>query len=278
MDLLKKTVNLLRFYNILPKKSLGQNFVVTSDLLQKMISHASINREDVVLEIGAGLGFLTSLLAHKCKGVIAVELDNKLNTILKNKIRCFPNVNLIEGDILRVSVPYFNKVVSTPPYSISAPILFWLLERKFDCAVLTFQKEFTDRLVASIGSKEYGRMTVSIYYFAEVELLDNAPKNMFYPIPDVDSMVVRLKPRKPPFFVKDRETFFELLQTLFTQRNRKIRNAIIPFLRRKGMKRRKVKDLVDSLPFHDKRVRKLAPEDFGFLSNEIAQIKCRGDC
>lgn len=244
---------------------------MNADLLQRMIAYASVTEDDVVLEVGAGLGFLTQLLSNECKRVIAVEVDPKLITILREQIHDLQNVDLIEGDILKVSVPPFDKVVSTPPYSISSPFLFWLLERKFDCAVLTFQKEFAERLAASVGSKDYGRLTVTTYYRAEAELLDYVPREMFYPPPDVDSMVVRLKPREPPFHVEDEETFLELVRTLFTQRNKKVRNAIIPFLHKLGIKRENAVGLADSLLFHDNRVRGLAPEDFGILANEIVR-------
>ncbi|MGQ9460032.1 MAG: 16S rRNA (adenine(1518)-N(6)/adenine(1519)-N(6))-dimethyltransferase RsmA [Candidatus Bathyarchaeaceae archaeon] len=271
MNLLRRARHLLRLYNFLPKKRLGQNFAVDTNLLQRMISYASITGDDVVLEVGAGLGFLTALLSRECRRVIAVEVDPKLVKILREQLYGLQNVDLIEGDILGLSVPPFNKVVSTPPYSISSPLLFWLLERKFECAVLTFQKEFAERLAASVGSKEYGRLTVTTYYRAEVELLDHVPRNMFYPPPDVDSTVVCLKPREPPFQVEDEETFLELVQTLFTQRNKKVRNAILPFLHKRGIKGGNALGLADSLPFHDKRVRGLAPEDFGVLANEIVR-------
>jgi len=276
MSFLQRAKRFLRLYKFLPKKRLGQNFVVNADLLQKMISYAAVTKDDIVLEAGAGLGFLTQFLSHKCKRVIAVEVDPKLIKIVREQFHDLQNVDLIEGDILKVSVPPFNKVVSTPPYSISSPLLFWLLERKFDCAVLTFQKEFAERLAASVGSKDYSRLTVTTYYRAEAELLDYVPREMFYPPPDVDSMVVRLKPRKPPFQVDDEETFLELVQTLFTQRNKKVRNAIIPFLHKRGVKRENALGLADSFPFHDKRVRGLAPEDFGILTNEIVRKPLHG--
>jgi len=251
--------------------------MINHAILQRMISYASVNRQDTVLEVGAGLGFLTRLLSPTCKSVIAVEVDPKLAKILRSELHDLGNVNLVEGDVLSVSVPEFNKVVSTPPYSISSPLLFWLLERRFDCAVLTFQKEFAERLTAPVGSKDYGRLTVGTYYRAEAELLDSVPRSMFYPPPDVDSAVVRLKPReKPPFSVKDEETFFKLVQTLFTQRNKKVRNAIIPFLRGR-VRKEDMASLADSLLFHDKRVRELAPEDFGTLANEIVFRQLLGD-
>jgi len=232
-----------------------------------MISYASVNKDDIVLEVGAGLGFLTQLLSPACKKVIAVEIDLKLIKILRSELCNLDNVDIIVGDVLNISVPQFNKVVSTPPYSISSPLLFWLLERKFDCAVLTFQKELAERLTASVGTKDYGRLTVNTYYRAETELLDYVSRDLFYPSPNVDSMVVRLRPReKPPFSVKDEELFFQLVRALFNQRNKKVRNAVIPFLRQ-WVRKENVMKMADSLLFHDKRVRELAPEDFGVLTN-----------
>lgn len=245
--------------------------MIDTATLQRMVSYASVNKEDIVLEVGAGLGFLTELLSQQCKRVIAVEIDPQLIKVLEDQLHSLSNVELIHGDVLKVPVPLFNKVVSTPPYSISSPLLFWLLERKFDCAVLTFQREFAERLNTPVGSSDYSRLTVNTYYRAEVELLDRVPQEMFFPSPDVDSRIVHLKPReKPPFPVQDEKTFRELVRVLFTQRNRKLRNAILPFLYSRGVPKKKAKQLADSLIFHDKRVRKLAPEDFGMLSNALA--------
>ena len=270
-NLLKRAKHLLRLYGFFPKKHLGQHFVVNSDILQRLVSHASLTEDDVVLEVGAGLGFLTKLLSSKCKKVVAVEVDPNIMRILGEQLRGLQNVDLIEGDILKVSLPPFSKVVSAPPYSLSSPLLFRLLERKFDWAVLIFQKEFAERLAASVGSKDYGRLTVTIYYRADVELLDYVPRTMFYPPPDVDSMMVRLKPRDPPFHVDDEEMFFELVRTLFTQRNRKVRNGLIPFLRQREITGKEAVELADSMVYSAKRVRELAPEDFGILANELLQ-------
>jgi len=273
MALFQRARRLLRLYGVFPKKRLGQNFVIDHALLERMIFHASVNKDDIVLEVGAGLGFLTQLLSLACKKVIAVEIDSKLIKILRSELRNLDNVDIIAGDVLNISVPQFNKMVSTPPYSISSPLLFWLLKRKFDCAVLTFQKEFAERLTASVGTKDYGRLTVNTYYRAEAELLDYVSRNLFYPSPDVDSMVVRLRPReKPPFSVEDEELFFQLVRALFSQRNKKVRNAVIPFLRQ-WVEKENVMKMADSLLFHDKRVRELAPEDFGALTNDFVRKK-----
>ena len=269
INLLQRAKHLLRLYSLFPKKRLGQHFTVNSDMLQRLVSHASITTDDIVLEVGAGLGFLTQLLSSKCKKVISVEVDPKIVRILRKQLHSLQNVDLIEGDILTVSLPPFNKVVSAPPYSISSPLLFRLLERKFDWAVLILQKEFAERLAASVGSKDYGRLTVTIYYRADVELLDYVPRTMFYPPPDVDSMMVRLKPRGSPFQVDDEDTFFELVRTLFTQRNKKVRNGLISFLRKREITGKEAVELADSTVYSAKRVRELAPEDFGILTNEL---------
>lgn len=265
--------SLLRQYDIRPKKSLGQNFAVDSRFLKRMTSYANVREDDVVLEVGAGLGFLTELIAKICKKVIAVEVDRKLVKALKERLNRLKleNVELIEGDILKVQVPSFDKVVSTPPYSISSPLLFWLFDRPFKCAVLTFQREFAERLNAPIGSDCYSRLTVMTYYKAEVELLDFIPREAFYPPPDVDSIIVRLRPRgTPPFYVKDEGAFNELVQFLFTQRNKKVRSVIVQFLmRRMDLRKDNALKLAESLPYEDKRVRELAPEDFGALINAL---------
>jgi 16S rRNA (adenine1518-N6/adenine1519-N6)-dimethyltransferase len=268
-NLLQRAKHLLRLYGFSPKKRLGQNFTVNSEILQRLVSHASLTKDDVVLEVGAGFGFLTPLLSGACKKVIAVEVDHTLVNFLRKQLHSLQNVELIEGDILNVSLPPFNKVVSAPPYSISSPLLFRLLENKFDSAVLILQKEFAERLAASVGSKDYGRLTVTIYYRADVELLGFVPRTMFYPPPDVDSMMVRLKPRAAPFHVDNEETFFELVRTLFTQRNKKVRNGLIPFLRKRELSKEDAVELADSMVYSAKRVRELAPEDFGILTNML---------
>ncbi|PVX27400.1 MAG: ribosomal RNA small subunit methyltransferase A [Candidatus Bathyarchaeum sp.] len=239
-------------------------------MLQRLVSHASLTEDDVVLEVGPGFGFLTQFIAGKCKKVIAVEVDPQLVSFLRTQHN-LQNVDLIEGDILKVTLPSFNKVVSAPPYSISSPLIFRLLEQQFDWAVLILQKEFAERLAASVGTKDYGRLTVNVYYRADVELLDVVPRTMFYPPPDVDSMMVRLTPRAPPFPVDDEKTFFELVRTLFTQRNKKVRNGLISFLHQHKITGKEAVELADSTIYSKKRVRELAPEDFGILANELSR-------
>jgi len=273
MSLLKRTKFLLRKYRIFPKKPLGQNFTVEPSIFQRMINYASLDLNDVVLDIGAGLGFLTRFLANKCKSVLAVESDARLVKVLREQLKDLPNARIIKGDVLKVQIPHFNKAVSIPPYRISSRLLLWLFNKNFDCAVLIFQKEFANRLVASVGSEDYGWLTVVAYHYVEVELLDDIPRWMFYPPPEVDSVIVRLKPKKPPpFTLKNEALFKQLVQSLFTRRNRKVRNAVSLFMKgTHAITAGNTIKIVDSLPFRDKRVRELAPEDFGALANALAE-------
>jgi 16S rRNA (adenine1518-N6/adenine1519-N6)-dimethyltransferase len=271
MSLLEKTKFLLRRHRIFPNKRLGQNFMIESLILQNTVSYASLGQDDEVLDIGAGLGFLTQSLAAKCKRVLAVESDAKLVNILYEQLRNLSNIEIIHGDVLQTPIPRFNKVVSVPPYSISSPLLLWLFSQKFDCAIFIFQKEFVDRLIAPVGSEHYGWLAVVSYYYVEIEPFDDVPRWMFYPQPEVDSIIVRLKPKRlHPFTLKNEALFRQFAQSLFTRRNRKVRNAIESFVQstRTSNVEYALK-IVESFPFRDKRVRELAPEDFGALFNGI---------
>jgi 16S rRNA (adenine1518-N6/adenine1519-N6)-dimethyltransferase len=248
---------------------MGQNFMVDASVFESMSEYASVGKTDTVLDIGAGLGFLTQFLAERCRKVLAVEADSRLATVLSERLCKLTNVELIRGSILKVQLSPFNKVVSIPPYQISSRLLLWLFDRGFDCAVTILQEEFAEHLIAEIGSEGYGWLTVLAYYHAEAELLDSVPKSSFHPQPEVDSIIVRLRPRKqPPFSVNRVVLFRQMLQSLFTQRNRKVRSAILPFLKGiRGIEKKNAVGLADSVRFRDKRIRELAPEDFGELVN-----------
>jgi 16S rRNA (adenine1518-N6/adenine1519-N6)-dimethyltransferase len=247
--------------------------MVDSSILQNMVDYASLDQDDVVLDIGAGLGFLTRFLSNKCKRVLAVESDAGLVKGLREELKDLHKVKIVEGDVFKVHIARFNKVVSIPPYHISSPLLLWLFRQKFDCAVLILQKEFANRLIASVRSEDYGWLAVVAYYYVEVEVLDNVPKWMFFPQPKVDSVVVRLKPKKlRPFALKSEALFKQLAQSLFTHRNRKVRNAVLPFIKGTFAARAEsAVKMVESLSFHNKRVRELAPEDFGALLNALVE-------
>lgn len=244
--------------------------MVDSSIFQLLANYCSLTSKDVVLDIGAGLGFLTRFLAGVCGGVLAVESDRRLVKVLQEQLKDLSNVKIIWGDVLKAELPYFNKVVSIPPYHISSPLLLWLFNKDFDCAVFIFQREFANRLSASVESGDYGWLAVVAYYFVDVEIFDYVPRWMFYPQPEVDSVIVRLKPKKPkPFDLRDKEFFIRLTQSLFAHHNRKVRNAILPFLKGLCYEVDDAVKKIENLPFYNKRVRELAPEDFGVLANAL---------
>ena len=272
MSLLEKAKSLLRRHRIVPNRLMGQNFMVEPSVFESLDKHASLGQNDVVLDIGAGLGFLTRFLASRCQTVLAVEADSKLVGVLREQLEEFSTIEIFKGNVLKAQLPAFNKIVSIPPYQISSHLLQWLFKKHLDCAVLVLQKEFANRLVSPIGSEDYGWLTVLAHYHVGVEFFDEVPKWMFYPQPKVDSVIVRLKPKEtPPFKLKDEDTFIQMVRSLFTQRNRKVRNAILPFL--KGIRHTTAEEalkLAETVPFYDKRPRELAPEDFGALANALS--------
>lgn len=277
MGLLEETKRILRAYGIRPRRRLGQNFLVDEGILNRMISYASVCNDDIVLEVGSGLGFLTERLAEVAGQVIAVEIDPKLVKVLAHRLKRYGNVRILCGDILKIPIPAFDKVVSVPPYSISSPLLFWLIKRSFKCAVLLFQEEFGRRMTAQPGTRDYGRLTVAVYYHADVELLDLVPKELFWPPPKVNSVIVRLRPRRAPFHVDDYEAFSNFIRAVFTQKNKKLRNAVTLFLTSvQDLRGEEAIRLADTMPFHDRRVRELAPEElalaFNYLREKIREL------
>lgn len=244
------------------KVKLGQNFLVDKRVAERQLSYANISKKDTVLEIGPGNGILTQLLAEKAKKVIAIEIDKILYDKLKNTLPA--NVELLNKDALKIdykAISNFNKIVSNLPYNISSPITFKILDYDFydfDLAVLIYQKEFAERLVAKPGTKDYSRLTVNVYYKAKCELLENISKTSFSPQPKVDSSIIRLLKRdKPPFNVVSEDFFYFLTKKLFSHRRKKIRNILKDFLEVNFTK----------TPYLDCRVEELTPEQIGKLCN-----------
>ena len=247
------------------KQSLGQIFLIDKKVAEREINYANIIHDDVVLEIGPGQGILTKLLAEKAKKVIAIEIDESLVNNLRRSMS--DNVELIHGNALKVdfeTLPKFNKIVSNLPFQISSPITFKFLDYGFNLAVLIYQKEFADRMIANVGSKNYSRLSVGVYYKARCELLETIPKTCFEPQPKVDSCIIRLIPRKhPPFSVIDEIFFLDLTKNLFNHRRKKIKNIL------SGLYTIQSKDV----PYLDKRVENLTPEQIGELSNIIFKLQ-----
>ncbi len=271
--ILEEVKSLLHEHQIVPNKLLGQNFMVDFSIFPILSDYSGLSDKDTVLDVGAGFGLLTRFLAAKCKSVLAVEKDRRIVQVLRERVKDLKNVIVIEGDVLKTEIPFFNKVISIPPYYLSSQLVVWLLTQHFNSAVLIVQKEFAQRLVAPVGNEGYGWLTVVSFQRAEVELLDAIPKWMFYPEPEVDSIVIRLKPwLSMPFSVKNQAFFLRLTKWLFTQRNKKLINALSPFIRSElKIDKAEAEKMFFAFPFKDTRVRELAPKTFGEIADALIE-------
>jgi 16S rRNA (adenine1518-N6/adenine1519-N6)-dimethyltransferase len=262
-------LTLLKERGIRLSKRSGQHLVMDPTVLERMVEYAELSRDDTVLEIGAGLGNLTELLAARAGKVRAIEKDKRLLDLAMEKLRNQANIKLILGDALKVSLPDFQKVVANIPYSISSDLTFKLLEKRFRLAVLMYQKEFAERLVAKPGSENYGRLTVNVYYRATAELLDDVPPEAFFPQPEITSTIVRIRPRGPPFNVENERVFSSLTRALFQHRRQRVRNALLHSFEEvfpiKGLKKDKRRALVD----------KALPKELS-LNHQICSTPTRG--
>ncbi|MBI2085559.1 MAG: ribosomal RNA small subunit methyltransferase A [Candidatus Aenigmarchaeota archaeon] len=220
---------LLSSINAKPAKKLSQNFLVDENFIESEVKFANLCREDVVLDIGAGFGFLTEKLSKHAGEVIAVELDKKLVNYLKARFQSTKNVKIVEGDIIDlVEKLNFNKIVANIPYELSSQITFSLLKKNFDIAVICYQKEFAQRMAAKPGTKDYSRLSVMTDYFADASILMDVPRKSFYPQPKVDSAIVSLKLKEEkPYDVVDEEFFFKITALLFQHKKQTVRNALV---------------------------------------------------
>jgi 16S rRNA (adenine1518-N6/adenine1519-N6)-dimethyltransferase len=262
---------LLRQHKISPSKVLGQNFLIEPMLYPKLCTYAALGESDVVLDVGAGFGFLAQYLSDKCKEVIAVEKDMQIAALLRERVKNLRNIKVIEGDVLKAVLPSFNKIIALPPYYLSSQLVTWILDRKVNCAVLVVQKEFAQRLVAQTGGEDYGWLTVVTALKAEAQLLDRVPKEMFHPPPEVDSVILSLRAYDAkPLEIKDEVFFVRLTKWLFTERNKKLFKALTPFLKSNlKLDKQAAEKLAQNQLHHDKRVRELSPKDFGEIANAL---------
>lgn len=226
------------------QKSLGQNFLIDGNIVNKIAGSAELDRDDVVLEIGAGIGTLTSALAERAGKVIVIEIDRNLQPILAETLADFDNVEIVIGNALktdfdqivrektgdqygRAAKPY--KLTANLPYYITTPLIMHALENHFNIstAVFMIQKEVAERITALPGGKDYGALTIGVNYFSEPQLVLRVPKMVFMPQPEVESAVLRLKVREnPPVHVEDEQLFFKVVKAAFGQRRKTLLNAI----------------------------------------------------
>ena len=252
------TDRLIAETGIVPKKSKGQNFLIDGRVADRHISYAGIREGDRVLEVGPGLGILTERMVDLPCDLTCIELDDILAEYITETFG--DRLTLIHGDAVKVRFPEFDVFVSNLPYSVSTPIIFKLLDHDFRTAVVMVQKEFADRMVADVGSPDYSRLTVNLFYRADCEIMETVPASRFNPRPKVDSALVRITPRKAPFDVIDEKLFFKVTEITFNHRRKKIGTSL------------KSAGLVKpgwNIPYLDERVENLRPAEIAEIADAI---------
>ena len=252
-----------------PLKRLGQNFLANKHIASRIVSTAELSLSDTVLEPGAGYGSLTRLLEKHAGRVLAVEKDRRLAWHLRKEFENSPAVSIIEGDVLKIPLPAFNKVVGTPPYALSSKVILFLSRRKFELASLVFQKEFGGRLLAEAGTAEYGRLSIAAQRFLTITPVMNIPAAAFRPRPKVDSILLRISPHDVNTAVNE-ELFEEMVRGLFNQRRRVVRSSFLHFLLKKMSKEMARKSL-DAMTLPDKRVFQLTIADLEALCQQFSK-------
>lgn len=234
----KNTIEIIQKYGFNFQKKFGQNFLIDTHVLDKIIEESGITKDDCVLEIGPGIGTMTQYLCENAREVIAVEIDKALIPILEDTLSEYDNVTVINDDILKVDVQKIVdeknggrpiKVVANLPYYITTPIIMGLFESHLPLKSITImvQKEVADRMQVGPGTKDYGALSLAVQYYAKPEIVANVPPNCFMPRPNVGSAVIRLtKYEEPPVYVENEEFMFSLIRATFNQRRKTLVNAI----------------------------------------------------
>ena len=228
------TIDIIKKYNFAFQKRFGQNFLIDGHVVEKIISSADITRDDIVLEIGPGIGTMTQYLAEAAGQVYAVEIDKNLPVILEETLADYDNVTVINDDILKVDIAKLTegkpiKVVANLPYYITTPIIMGLFEKHIPATSITVmvQKEVAQRMQAAPGSKDYGALSLAVQYYAVPYIVANVPPNCFMPRPNVGSAVIRLTCYdKPPVEVRNETLMFKLIRAAFNQRRKTLQNAL----------------------------------------------------
>ena len=278
-------MSVLNKYNFSFSKSLGQNFLIDQNILNKIVSGSGINENTNVLEVGPGAGTLTRELCLKAKKVTAVEIDKALIPILNDVMSDFDNFNLINSDILELNINELIKnefdnesftVVANLPYYITTPIIMNLLESELpvNSMTLMIQKEVAARILAEPGTKDYGALSVAVQFYAEPGIICSASPHCFTPQPKVTSTVVNLKLYdKPKYDVKNKEQFFKIVKSIFSQRRKTLVNSLsgCPYL---DLSKDKIIDVLKQMELNEKvRGEKLNIEQIAELSNIIYETQ-----
>lgn len=281
----QNTIAVLQKYHFNFQKKFGQNFLIDTHVLDKIIRAAEITKDDFVLEIGPGIGTMTQYLAQAAREVVAVEIDKALIPILQDTLSGFPNAEVIQDDILKVDIAELAaernggrpiKVVANLPYYITTPIIMSLFEHDVPLALVTVmvQKEVAERMQAGPGSKDYGALSLAVQYYADPYIVANVPPNCFMPRPNVGSAVIRLtRPKVPPVQVEDEKLMFQMIRASFNQRRKTLVNGLNHSPEMTLTKEQITKAVEGLGKGAGVRGEALTLEEFAKLSNTIYQMK-----
>lgn len=286
MNLESETLYIMKKYNITANKNYGQNFLIDENVINEIVSSSNITKKDLVIEIGPGLGSLTSRLLDKAGKVICVELDSKMINILNDRFSLYENFELLHNDILKVdlkeiintNLEKFNlnnaKVVANLPYYITTPIIMKLLEDKLNLTSITVmvQKEVATRLVSEPGGKECGAITYTINYYTDPKLILDVPNDSFIPAPKVNSAVIKLDVLSTPkVLVKNEKMFFQVIKYAFMQKRKTLLNS----LANSGIAgKAEIENILSTLNIDTSiRAERLSLEDFSKLSELLDTLK-----
>ena len=284
-NILEETKSIMKKYNIRANKSLGQNFLINSEVVENIINSSEITKEDMVIEIGPGLGTLTKYLLERAGKVLCIELDSKMVKILNDRFSIYNNFEIINADVLKINLnEIINenkkqekikkvKVVANLPYYITTPIIMKLLEEKLDIESITvmIQKEVADRLIETPGGKNTGAITYTIYYYCDSEKIMEVPNSSFIPEPEVTSEVIKMKIRKEPVVkVENPKVMFMIIKSAFMQRRKTLLNALtnaqVFISKQEGIK------ILNKLGLNENvRAENLTIENYAELAKEISK-------
>jgi 16S rRNA (adenine1518-N6/adenine1519-N6)-dimethyltransferase len=278
-----RTKAILEKYGFSFKKSLGQNFLIDTNILNRIVDHAGLTNESGAIEIGPGIGALTEQLAKNCQKVVAFEIDQRLIPILKDTLSPYPHVKVIHEDVLKADVMSVMEsefkelddvmVVANLPYYVTTPIIMKLLEDQLPIRgiVCMLQKEVADRISAKPGTKEYGSLSIAVQYYTIAEIVMIVPKTVFVPQPNVDSAVIRLTRRQTPIVeVKDEAFFFQITRASFAQRRKTLLNNLQSGLKNGKEKKELILSVLEKVQIEpSRRGETLSIEEFARLSDAL---------
>lgn len=277
-----RTREILEKYGLSAKKSLGQNFIIDTNILRNIVQTASVDKNTTVIEVGPGIGALTEQIAKEAKEVFAFEIDDRLLSVLDDTLSPYDNVTVFHQDILEVDFEQFKTdylsdtsrlvVIANLPYYITTPIIMHLIESSLPVEemVLMMQKEVASRLEAKPSTKAYGSLSIAIQYYMEVEVAFTVPRTVFMPQPNVDSAIIRLRTlENPPVIVKDENLFFKIVRASFVQRRKTIWNNLRKAFNDKS-KEETLRDAFEKAEINpSRRGESLTIEEFGRLADAL---------